>query len=405
MTKFPDLFASLAAPFTGHNEIKYRTQAGRQLAYVTARTVANRLDDVCGPENWWDEYQPLENSVICRLTLRLPDGSTVTKADAGGHAGMSDSGDDEKSGFSDAFKRAAVKWGIARMLYGDGVPTFVQERHGEIQESQASGPAAPERRPQPSNVQSNQERQETPQNGNQCHSRASYDGPDRPPTSGKALFAWIKKQEEQHGEGLLKYLNKWGKLKEFPLRMVDWDPESVALGHAEAVRKLQSLGKPDGDLPPQRDEDRPGQFPQNDSGYGRGQYASPIETGAYLANLNQFVEDRNQEWLDAWSLPDGTQPEGIGEYLRSFQITNHMLKWGLKLGRLADVGVAYDPETGKPVEDVPQPKADKYVAILAHRHREEFNAEVMRYARELADKARAAWMAKYGETNEAGSRG
>ena len=38
MTNFPDLFASLAAPFASH-EVKVRQQAGRQLQYITARTV------------------------------------------------------------------------------------------------------------------------------------------------------------------------------------------------------------------------------------------------------------------------------------------------------------------------------------------------------------------------------
>src|SRR4029078_13523036 len=78
--------------------------------------------------NWWDEYAPQQNSVICGLSIRLPDGSTLTKSDAGGYAGMSDSGDDDKSGFSDAFKGAAGKFGISRYLYRDGVPRFVQER-------------------------------------------------------------------------------------------------------------------------------------------------------------------------------------------------------------------------------------------------------------------------------------
>ena len=41
---------------------------------------------------------------------------------------MADQGDDDKSGFSDAFKRAAVKFGVARYLYRDGVPGFVRER-------------------------------------------------------------------------------------------------------------------------------------------------------------------------------------------------------------------------------------------------------------------------------------
>jgi hypothetical protein len=114
MTQFPDLFAALAAPFESH-EVKTRAaQGGRQLQYITARTAMNRLDSVLGPENWWDRYTPLENSVICELTVRLPDGSTVTKCDAGGYAGMVDQGDDDKSGFSDSFKRAAAKFGVAR---------------------------------------------------------------------------------------------------------------------------------------------------------------------------------------------------------------------------------------------------------------------------------------------------
>src|SRR5258708_17977193 len=127
MTQFPDLFAALAAPFDS-KEVRVRSQAGRQLHYITARTAMNRLDDVLGPENWWDDYTPGEHSVLCRLTIRLPDGTTVTKCDAGGYAGMPDQGDDDKSGFSDGFKRAAAKFGVARYLYRDGVPSFVRDR-------------------------------------------------------------------------------------------------------------------------------------------------------------------------------------------------------------------------------------------------------------------------------------
>lgn len=87
----------------------------------------NRLDKILGPENWWDRYTPLPTCVICELTIRLPDGTELTKADAGGHAGMSDEGDDEKSGYSDAFKRAAVKFGVGRHLYGDGIPKYIDD--------------------------------------------------------------------------------------------------------------------------------------------------------------------------------------------------------------------------------------------------------------------------------------
>jgi hypothetical protein len=117
------IWSRLAAPFDP-GEVKTRPQGRIQLSYVTARTVMNRLDNVLSPENWWDSYLPMDNSVLCTLTIRLPDGSTVSKQDAGGYAGMTDQGDDDKSGYSDSFKRAAVKFGVGRYLYRDGVPSF-----------------------------------------------------------------------------------------------------------------------------------------------------------------------------------------------------------------------------------------------------------------------------------------
>jgi hypothetical protein len=228
MTQFPDLFASLAAPFDTQ-EVRVRSQSGRQLHYITARTAMNRLDDVLGPENWWDEYTPGENSVMCRLTLRLPDGSTITKADAGGYAGMLDSGDDDKSGFSDSFKRAAAKFGVARYLYRDGVPAFVRDRE--------PAPALPPAEPVPAQVQA-QAASPAPA-PDRSRSNAARDSA---PKSGRALFAWTKEQEQRHEVGLLKYLNSWAKLQEFPGRMVDWDAEQVALAYSEACRKLQAIG-------------------------------------------------------------------------------------------------------------------------------------------------------------------
>lgn len=62
--------------------------------------------------------------------------------------------------------------------------------------------------------------------------------PSRPPTSGKALFAWIKEQEQAHEITLLKPLNEWGKGQGWPDRMVDWTPDMVAAAHAATVRKL-----------------------------------------------------------------------------------------------------------------------------------------------------------------------
>jgi hypothetical protein len=225
MTQFPDMFAALAAPFEAH-ETRTRTQGNRQVQYITARTAMNRLDSVLGPENWWDEYIPGENSVLCKLTVRMPDGSTLTKADAGGYAGMPDQGDDEKSGFSDAFKRAAVKFGVGRYLYRDGVPTFVKEREPALAPVPVAEPAQAQ-------AQAQEAVPTSPARSSNGQGQASA------PRSGRALFAWTKEQEQRHEVGLLKYLNGWAKLQEYPGRMVDWDANQVNQAYAEAVRKLQ----------------------------------------------------------------------------------------------------------------------------------------------------------------------
>jgi hypothetical protein len=156
--------------------------------------------------------------VLCKLTLRLPDGSTVTKCDAGGYAGLPDSGDDDKSGFSDAFKRAAAKFGVARYLYKDGVPAFVRARDPGV--GTAAGAV----------VGSETELVPRP---------TSEDRPSSaPPRTGKALFAWTKEQDVRRHAGLLKYLSRWAKRQDFPSRMIDWDADQVALAYAEACRKL-----------------------------------------------------------------------------------------------------------------------------------------------------------------------
>jgi Rad52/22 family double-strand break repair protein len=234
MSQHQELFAALAAPFESE-EVRLRPQGARQLQYITARTVMNRLDDVLGPENWWDEYQPLEHSVICRLTIKLPDGATLTKSDAGGYAGMPDSGDDDKSGFSDAFKRAAVKFGIGRYLYRDGVPRFLQEhwKHASAaSETRLPHPPAPVQPAAP-----------TP-----AAARSTGDGLGAPQT-GKALFAWTKQQDEKFDFGLLKTLSDWAKLRDFPAKMIHWSPEQVQLAYAEACAVLQGSPAPALDQP------------------------------------------------------------------------------------------------------------------------------------------------------------
>lgn len=112
---------ALAAPFEV-SEVKFKPQAVKgnralALAYVDVRAIMDRLDNVLGVENWQDRYQLLpDNSVMCRLRLRIGD-RWITKSDVGGPSEQPDGGDRLKAAFSDALKRAAVKFGIGRYLY------------------------------------------------------------------------------------------------------------------------------------------------------------------------------------------------------------------------------------------------------------------------------------------------
>lgn len=115
------LLKKLAEPFPAA-DVKFKPQAVRgnralAIAYVDARLIMDRLDAVLGAESWGDEYTILEgNSVICRLTVHCGSQS-VTKCDVGSPSEQPDGGDRLKAAFSDALKRAAIKFGVGRYLY------------------------------------------------------------------------------------------------------------------------------------------------------------------------------------------------------------------------------------------------------------------------------------------------
>lgn len=115
----------LAEPFDPA-DVKFKPQAVKgnralAIAYADVRAVMDRLDDVIGPANWQDDYEVLpDNSVVCRLSVTVHDGDKrrrVRKTDVGSPSEQPDGGDRLKAAFSDALKRAAVKFGIGRYLY------------------------------------------------------------------------------------------------------------------------------------------------------------------------------------------------------------------------------------------------------------------------------------------------
>lgn len=121
--------AELKRPFS-HEDVEWRIQnptkdksRGYAVAYVTARAIQNRLDEVVGPENWKPVFTPWHDvetggkrihSQLC--TIRIYDGERgewMEKTDGAEDTEL----EPVKGGLSDAMKRAAVQWGIGRYLY------------------------------------------------------------------------------------------------------------------------------------------------------------------------------------------------------------------------------------------------------------------------------------------------
>lgn len=116
-----NMFEQLAAPFDPAL-ISWRAQSvksteGRApvamaLAYIDARDVMRRLDDVCSPAGWQCRYPHATTKTICEIGIKH-DGEWIWKANGAGDTDI----EAEKGAISDAFKRSAVLWGIGRYLY------------------------------------------------------------------------------------------------------------------------------------------------------------------------------------------------------------------------------------------------------------------------------------------------
>lgn len=122
------LAALLAAPFHP-DDIEWKPQTAgwkgvkdgkydnakpwvKLVAFITARAIMARLDDVCGVDGWRNEFRPHFNGTLCGISIRCGN-EWVTKWD-----GAEDTQIEKfKGGLSSASKRAAVQWGIGRYLY------------------------------------------------------------------------------------------------------------------------------------------------------------------------------------------------------------------------------------------------------------------------------------------------
>ena len=98
---------------------KWRVQSANKygaqcVAYVDARDVQDRLDKVCGQGGWQVKYEEHKGNLFCSIGIQCKDVmGFVWKSDCGTESNV----EKQKGEASDAFKRAAVMWGIGRFLY------------------------------------------------------------------------------------------------------------------------------------------------------------------------------------------------------------------------------------------------------------------------------------------------
>ncbi len=90
---------------------KFKPQA-TCVAYVDARQVQDKLDEVCGQGGWQCKYSEHKGNLFCSIGIKIGE-EWVWKSDCGTESNV----DKEKGEASDSFKRAAVKWGCFRFLY------------------------------------------------------------------------------------------------------------------------------------------------------------------------------------------------------------------------------------------------------------------------------------------------
>ena len=127
-----NVMAELAAPFPP-SQVEWRVgsttggedkKRGMALAYLNARTVADRFNEVFGML-WQCRYSHAGPRCICEIGLYAA-GEWYWRADGAGDTDV----EAEKGGLSDAFKRAAVRWNVGRYLYDMDAPWVDIERSG-----------------------------------------------------------------------------------------------------------------------------------------------------------------------------------------------------------------------------------------------------------------------------------
>jgi len=115
---------------------KWRVQSSNQwgascVAYIDSRQVQDLLDEVVGVDRWQCRFSEHKGNLFCEIGILTPIDKTLTwvwKSDCGTESQV----EKQKGEASDAFKRAAVMWGVGRFLYEQKIVKLpVKEKNGK----------------------------------------------------------------------------------------------------------------------------------------------------------------------------------------------------------------------------------------------------------------------------------
>src|SRR3546814_16258660 len=111
-------YTALSKPFPP-SAVSWRSQSltkdgtkALALAYIDARDVMRRLDDVCGPAGWQDSYAETgQGRLICTISILCGE-QGISKRDGAGGTAV----EGEQGAIYKPFRMGAVKWGVGRNL-------------------------------------------------------------------------------------------------------------------------------------------------------------------------------------------------------------------------------------------------------------------------------------------------
>lgn len=119
---------ALADEFPPELERTYQGRGGRSFTYIEPRDVMERLDTVLTPSGWQFKASAVNDQVAHgSLSIKVGD-EWITREDFGYPNNNADIAESLKEAQSDALRRCAMMFGVARYLYRRDTPHAVPQR-------------------------------------------------------------------------------------------------------------------------------------------------------------------------------------------------------------------------------------------------------------------------------------